>query len=193
MSRNSRTIPNLRPASHAPMLAALLRCLSALAFVATAAAAGPPPPLGTWSEPKFGATGGLVAPLPPPLLTGQTLGPPVRTTPLGKPCIELFGAAQPLASNKRVFYHLVHASNNAASASCSRFAITNRDVQQPGGPRLRSHGSNARHHARDVGVPVRVSRAGRSSARRRLGLTTHRARILASCRRNARPQREEAQ
>jgi hypothetical protein len=114
MNCNSRTILNLRSALETPTLGVLLGCMLALAFVSAVVAAGPPPPLGTWSEPKFGAAGGLSAPLPPPLLTGQTLGPPVRTTPLGKPCIELFGAAQPLASNKRVFYHLVRANNNCS-------------------------------------------------------------------------------
>jgi hypothetical protein len=92
----------------------MLGSMLAVALAGVAAAAGPPPPLGTWSEPKFGGAGGLLPPPLPPLLTGQTLGPPVRTTPLGKPCIELFGTAQPLASNKRVFYHLVRANNNCS-------------------------------------------------------------------------------
>jgi hypothetical protein len=114
MSCNSKTIPNLRSAVDAPTLGALLGCILVLTLVRGASAEGPPPPLGRWSEPKFGGAGGLLPPPPPPLLTGQTLGPPVRTTPLGKPCIELFGNAQPLATNKRVFYHLVRANNNCS-------------------------------------------------------------------------------
>ena len=62
----------------------------------------------------FGSAGGLAPPLPPPLLTGQSLGPGVRTTPFGKPCIGVFGEAQALATNKRVFYHVIRASNNCS-------------------------------------------------------------------------------
>jgi hypothetical protein len=114
MSWNSKSMRNPCSATETLTLGALLGVMLALALVCGAAAAGPPPPIGTWSEPKFGGTGGLSPPPLPPLLTGQTLGPPVRMTPLGKPCIDLFGEAQALAVNKRIFYHVVRASNNCS-------------------------------------------------------------------------------
>jgi hypothetical protein len=80
-----------------------------------AAAQGLISPQGTNSAPGLGSTGGMRPPTQLPLLNGtQHAGVKMHLGPTGKPCLTMFGHAEPQIVNPDIFNHIIMASNDCS-------------------------------------------------------------------------------